>query len=58
MPTFKIGDLVQLPQKTWQNIIAVIVFYDAKHDRYLVRIGGSQQVYFTAAELAPYPKTK
>lgn len=54
MQTFKIGDLVQLPQKTWHNIVAVVVYYDAKQDRYLVRIGASQQVYFTPTELTAY----
>ncbi|MCH4057514.1 MAG: hypothetical protein LKE89_06260 [Lactobacillaceae bacterium] len=54
MTKFKIGDVVQLPQKTWQQITAVVIYYDTKADRYLVRVGASQQIYFRLNELTRY----
>jgi len=56
MQTFKVGDIVQLPQKSWQGVTGVVVFYDTKRDQYLVRVGASQQVYFKAEEIKLFEK--
>jgi len=56
MQTFKVGDVVQLPQKPWQGVTGVVVFYDTKRDQYLVRVGASQQVYFKADEIKLFEK--
>lgn len=56
MQSFKAGDMVKLPQKPWQGVMGVVIFYDVKRDRYLVRIGADQKIYFGADEIVPYTK--
>jgi|GEM_PF-2182981 len=56
MQTFQVGAVVQLPQKPWLGVTGVVVSYDAKRDRYLVRVGASQQVYFKADEIHLFEK--
>lgn len=50
MAEIKIGDNVKLPVP----YTGVVIFYDAAKDRYLVRIGVSQQLYFKAADLTAW----
>lgn len=48
MNEFKIGDTVTVVKTKW---VGTIVFFDKKREKYLVRISGTQQMYYGADEL-------
>ncbi len=53
MPEIKIGTTVKLPAP-YTSVPGIVIFYDTAKDRYLVRIGVSQQLYFQAADLTAW----
>ncbi|BDZ30558.1 hypothetical protein RA086_05260 [Lactiplantibacillus sp. WILCCON 0030] len=52
---YQIGDLVNAKIGK-ATLVGVIVYKDTKHERYLVRVNGTQQLYYTETELTPYLK--
>ncbi|WP_268913557.1 hypothetical protein [Lentilactobacillus sp. SPB1-3] len=56
MQIFKVGAVVQLPQKTWLGVTGIVVSYDKKRERYLVSVGANQQIYFNADEIHLFEK--
>jgi len=51
MDEFKIGDTVQMTGPVMTGNVGTVVHLDEKRGKYLVRISGQTQNYFTAAEL-------
>ncbi|GEO74589.1 hypothetical protein LNA02_12870 [Levilactobacillus namurensis] len=50
MQTFEIGDQVKLP-RPYQGVVGTVIYYDGPTERFLVRIGVEQQLYFSAEQL-------
>ncbi|WP_173425496.1 hypothetical protein [Lactiplantibacillus herbarum] len=50
---YKIGELVYATYGTLP-LVGTIVQIDSKHQKYLVRFSGVQQLYYTEDELKPY----
>lgn len=53
MAAFKIGDEVALP-RPYRGVVGTVIYYDQITDRFLVRIGVEQQLYFTAEQLTTW----
>jgi transcription antitermination factor NusG len=53
---FKIGDGVTVTTGALKDIYGTVVFYDEKTDQYLVRFTGSQQMFFSEADIVYWDK--
>lgn len=51
MDPFKLGEGVTATSGPFKGIYGVIVFYDEKQEKYLVRFTGQQQLYYPANEI-------
>ncbi|MEU8898635.1 hypothetical protein [Nocardia sp. NPDC048505] len=51
MADFKIGDTVRVVGSTMTGNVGTVVYLDSGTGKYLVRIGGATQNYFTVDEL-------
>ena len=51
MDSFKLGEGVTATSGPFKGIYGVIVFYDEKQEKYLVRFTGQQQLYYPANEI-------
>ncbi|MDT8912336.1 hypothetical protein [Amycolatopsis sp. PS_44_ISF1] len=58
MSEFAIGDTVQITAQIMKGNVGTVVHLDEKTGKYLVRIGGATQNYFTAQELKKFDATK
>lgn len=55
MTEYKIGDLVYGKLGT-AELIGTVIYFDEKREKYLVRFGENQQIYYLKDELRPYKK--
>lgn len=51
MDDFAIGDTVEITGATMTGNVGAIVYLDSEREKYLVRVGGSTQNFFSADEL-------
>lgn len=54
MGTFSIGQIVRITGDVMTGNVGTVVYLDEKRERYLVRIDGMTQNYFTADEIELY----
>ncbi|WP_198684014.1 hypothetical protein [Brachybacterium sp. YJGR34] len=54
MSTYAIGDGVRATEGPMQHQYGTVVYLREDDGTYLVRFGGSQQMYFRAEELEPW----
>jgi len=54
MAMFKVGTQVALPITKYPNVPGIVIQFDEKKDKYLVRFNGTQQDYFSEDELSPW----
>lgn len=54
METYSIGDGVRTTDGPMKHQYGTVVFFREDDGTYLVRFGGSQQLYFRADELEPW----
>lgn len=55
MTEYKIGDLVYGKLGT-AELVGTVIYFDEKREKYLVRFGENQQIYYLKDELRPYKK--
>ncbi|MFS0749806.1 hypothetical protein [Oceanobacillus sp. 1P07AA] len=55
MDKFKIGDMVTVDDKH-MPVVGTVVYIDEKRERYLVRFGGSQQMYYAEEQITLWKK--
>lgn len=48
---FKLGESVTVINSPFKGIYGVIVFYDKRQEKYLIRFSGQQQLYYSADEI-------
>lgn len=59
MDKFKVGDLVEVPDSSMKSVPGVVVYFDEKQEKYLIRFGGSQQLFYSENEIVVWnPKSK
>lgn len=51
MSDFKVGDLVTIIAT---KVVGTVIFVDKEHEKYLVRLNGTQQLYYPANSLAVF----
>lgn len=56
MNKFNIGDSVTVTIGPFKSIYGIIVMYDKKSQKYLVRFNGDQQLFFLESEIAIWGK--
>ena len=54
MEKFKIGDMVETTEGSMQHIPGTVVYLDQENEKYLVRFGGSQQMYYAEDEIVSW----
>lgn len=54
MERFKVGDMVGTTEGSMQHIPGTVVYFDQENEKYLVRFGGSQQMYYAEDEIVPW----
>ncbi|MFJ9388656.1 hypothetical protein ACIRON_07555 [Nocardioides sp. NPDC101246] len=54
MGTFSIGQTVRITGETMTGNVGTVVHHDEKRGKYLVRIDGMTQNYFSAVELEEF----
>ncbi|GEO66796.1 hypothetical protein [Levilactobacillus spicheri] len=53
MTAFNVSDQVLLP-RPYRGVVGTVIYYDQVTNRYLVRVGIEQQLYFTAEQLTKW----
>lgn len=53
---FKIGEGVSPVAGPFKGSYGTVIFFDAQNQKYLVRFGSDQQLYFKAAEIKGWGK--
>lgn len=53
---FKIGDGVSVTTGPFKGMYGTIVFFDEETSKYLIRFTGTQQIYFSEAEIVFWEK--
>ena len=56
MTKFKTGENVALPESKYPGVPGVVISYNNKTEKYLVRFNGIQQMYFSEDELTVWDK--
>ncbi|MDT2827719.1 hypothetical protein P7H59_04525 [Enterococcus viikkiensis] len=56
MEKFELGESVTVTTGPFKGIFGIIVFYDTKQEKYLVRFTGQQQLYFSPDEIILWSK--
>ncbi|MBM7710488.1 hypothetical protein [Enterococcus xiangfangensis] len=51
MEQFKLGESVTVTNGPFKDIYGVIVFYDKRQEKYLIRFSGQQQLYYSVDEI-------
>lgn len=51
---YSLGDQVKVEEGPMKGIPGIVIYIDAKRDRYLLRFTGMQQVYFTEDQIHPW----
>jgi len=54
MDKFEIGNVVQITGPVMTGIVGIVVAYNAKREKYLVRVTEQLQNYFKASDLKLY----
>ncbi len=54
MSDFAIGDGVTVTEGPMKGLYGVVVYFYEKEHQYLVRFGGSQQLYYDPAQIVPW----
>ena len=48
---FNVGDGIAAPEGPMKNIYGIVIMFDKDGERYLVRYGEKQQLYFTEDQI-------
>ena len=54
MNDFQIGDTVQIIDGAIKHSVGTVVYLDEPREKYLVRIGGSMQDYYSADQIEKF----
>ncbi|EUJ25487.1 hypothetical protein MFLO_15356 [Listeria floridensis FSL S10-1187] len=57
MKSFQIGDTVRIEKGVMQHSIGTVVYFLEKEQKYLVRIGSDQQLYYLPEDLRLWEDT-
>ncbi|TDQ40859.1 hypothetical protein [Aureibacillus halotolerans] len=51
MNKFKVGEVVEVPESVMKRVPGIVVSFDEGQEKYLIRFGALQQLYFSEDEI-------